>query len=164
MQVESEAFEGGWIADKYGSKGTEFGAAGMPALSFPLRITEAPPGTASFAVVFYDPESVGIPNWIHWLVAGLVKPELEEDASRKNSEIIQGANSWEGRGTDKEGASAYGGPAPPDKTHTYVLKVMALDFEPVLRRGFTYDTLKKVVGKGHVLATATLKGKYSPKI
>lgn len=165
MQVESGGFRDGRIADEYGSKGTEFGAGGMPALSFPVKITGAPPGTASFAVVFDDPDSVPVCGfkWVHWLVAGLREPYLEEDASRNNGEIVQGANSWEGRGTDRAGASAYGGPAPPDGEHTYVLTVLALDFEPVLRNGFRYEDLMKVVGSGHTLAKASIKGTYSPK-
>ncbi len=164
MIVESVAFADGKIADKYGSKGTEFGAGGMPALSFPLKISEAPAGTASYAIVFDDPDSVppcGF-RWVHWLVAGLKKNHLEEDASRLDAGLIQGANSWMDRGTDRKGASAYGGPAPPDRPHEYVLTVMALDFEPALKSGFTLEDLNRV-SKGHILAKATLKGVYSPK-
>ena len=97
MIVESAGFTDGKIADKYGAKGTEFGAGGMPALSFPLRISGAPAGTASYAIVFDDPDSVppcGF-KWVHWLVAGLKKPYLDEDASRLDPDIVQGAT---GRG------------------------------------------------------------------
>lgn len=165
MQIESEAFVDGWIADKYGAKGTEFGAGGMPALSFPIRISGAPAGTASFAIIFDDPDAVKVGGirWVHWLVTGLTEPVLEEDASRTNTDIVQGANSWEGRGTDREGASAYGGPAPPDAPHEYVLKVLALDFVPALRKGFRKEDLLRLATRGHVLDEAVIKGMYSPK-
>ena len=47
MIVESEAFKNGTIADRYGKRGSQIGAAGMPVLSFPLKISGAPAGTAS---------------------------------------------------------------------------------------------------------------------
>ncbi|MCQ2070006.1 MAG: YbhB/YbcL family Raf kinase inhibitor-like protein [archaeon] len=164
MDITSSAIVNGFIADKYGSKGTEFGPDGMPVLSFPLKIEGAPAGTASFAVVFDDPDAVppcGF-KWVHWLVAGLRRTELAEDSSRNDTDYVQGANSWYGHGIDeKDLASCYGGPSPPDKTHTYVITVTALDFVPVLRKGFSAADLKKV-SEGHVLAKATLKAKYSP--
>lgn len=165
MKISSEAFVDGWIADKYGSKGTEFGAGGMPALSFPVKIEDAPAGTASFAIIFDDPDAVKVGGirWVHWLVIGLKKPFLEEDASRKDGEIVQGANSWEGRGTDRMGACAYGGPAPPDAAHEYVLRVLALDFVPALKKGFRKEDLLRVATRGHVLADVEITGKYSPK-
>lgn len=163
MQVKSVAFEDGRIADKYGVKGGENGPGGMPLRSFPLEISGAPPGTGSFAVVLEDPDSA--PNcgftWIHWLVAGLKRPRLEEDASRTAKDLIQGATSWNGRGADLKQASAYGGPNPPDRPHTYHLHVYALDFEPALKPGFSYEELMHVA-KGHILARAELTGVYGP--
>ena len=163
MKVESDAFRNGVIADKYGKRGSQFGAAGMPALSFPLKISEAPAGTASYAIIFDDPDAVGPCGftWVHWLVAGLKDGELPEDASRTRTDLIQGANSWYLHGTDdRAAASCYGGPAPPDRPHTYVLTVLALDFIPVLKNGFDAAALEKVADT-HVLAKAVLKGRYS---
>ena len=163
MIVESEAFKNGTIADRYGKRGSQIGAAGMPVLSFPLKISGAPAGTASYAIVFDDPDAVGPCGftWVHWLVAGLKDSELPEDASRTRTDLIQGANSWYRHGTnDRDEASCYGGPAPPDRPHTYVLTVLALDFIPVLRKGFEYDALMKVADT-HILAKAVLKGTYS---
>ncbi|MCQ2078906.1 MAG: YbhB/YbcL family Raf kinase inhibitor-like protein, partial [archaeon] len=68
-------------------------------------------------------------------------------------------NDWYGHGIDdKAKASFYGGPYPPDKEHTYVFTVLALDFVPVLRTGFTREELL-AVSKDHVLAKATMKGR-----
>lgn len=165
MDVSSSAVSDGFLADKYGCKGTEFSEGNVPSLSFPLKIESAPAGTASFAVIFDDPDSVppcGF-KWVHWLVSGLTIPELKENASRENKDIIQGANSWYQHGlSDKNKASYYGGPYPPDGTHTYVITVLALDFIPVLRTGFTCDDLMKV-SENHILAKAVLKAKYSPR-
>ena len=45
---------------------------------------------------------------------------------------------------------------------TLFLTVLALDFEPVLKNGFTVEDLNRV-SKGHILAKASIKGVYSPK-
>ena len=165
MEISCSGITDGIIEDRFGAKGTEFTFGHMPSRSLPLKITDAPAGTASFAIIFDDPDSVppcGF-KWVHWLVSGLRKTELPENASQEDTELIQGANSWYQHGIDDwKKASFYGGPAPPDKEHTYILTVLALDFVPVLRTGFTVDDLMKV-SKDHILAKASLKGRYSPK-
>lgn len=165
MEISSAAIVNGVIADKYGCKGTEFVEGDMPSLSIPVKIEGAPSGTASFALIFDDPDAVpacGI-QWVHWLVSGFKQTELPENASQTCPELVQGRNDWYQHGIDDvKKASFYGGPYPPDREHTYVLTVMALDFVPVLKTGFSVDDLKKVC-KDHILAKSTLKGKYSPK-
>lgn len=164
MEISSAGIVDGKILDRFGVKGGEFGYGGMPSRSLPLRIEGAPAGTASFAVVFDDPDSVppcGF-KWVHWLVSGLRTAHLPENASQDDPSLIQGANSWYGHGIDDRfKASFYGGPSPPDREHTYVLTVYALDFVPVLRTGFSLDDLLRV-SKDHVLAKASVKGSYSP--
>lgn len=164
MEISSDGIVDGVIQDRFGSKGTEFASGDMPSRSLPLKIEGAPAGTASYAIVFDDPDSVppcGF-KWIHWVVAGLRKTELPENASREDTSLVQGCNSWFEHGIDdRSEASFYGGPAPPDKKHTYVLTVYALDFVPALRNGFKLDDLLKV-SKDHILAKCTLKGTYSP--
>ncbi len=165
MDITSAAVNDGVLDERFGCNGQDFAPGDMPSRSFPLEIVGAPAGTASFAVIFDDPDSVPVCGfkWVHWLVTGLKTPKLPEDASRESDDIVQGVNSWYGRDVfDINAASRYGGPYPPDKVHTYVITVLALDFVPVLRTGFTYEDLEKVT-KGHVLAKATLKCKYPPK-
>lgn len=164
MDISSAGIVDGKILDRFGAKGSEFTYGGMPSRSLPVEIYGAPAGTASFALVFDDPDSIppcGF-KWVHWLVAGFRTTKLPENASQDDPRLVQGANSWYGHGVeDRFKASFYGGPSPPDREHTYVLTVYALDFVPVLRTGFTAEDLAKV-SKDHVLAKATLKGRYSP--
>lgn len=165
MEIVCKGITDGRLDDIYGCKGTEFAEGRMPARSFPLEIRDAPAGTASYAVIFDDPDSVPVCGfkWIHWLVSGLRSRTLPEDASRTCDDIVQGVNSWYPEDVgDRMKASCYGGPYPPDREHIYVITVLALDFIPVLKKGFTYDELMKVT-KGHVLATAKLNGAYSPR-
>ena len=44
MKVTSSAIKDGWIQDKYGCKG-DVVVNGMPGLSIPFEITDAPEGT-----------------------------------------------------------------------------------------------------------------------
>ena len=165
MEISCSGIVDGVIEDRFGAKGTEFTYGGMSSRSLPVKIEDAPAGTASFAIIFDDPDSVppcGF-KWIHWLVAGLKKTELPENASQEDGSLIQGVNSWYGHGIDDRfKASFYGGPSPPDREHTYVLTVLALDFVPVLRTGFDIDELMRV-SNTHVLAKAVVKGRYSPR-
>ncbi len=153
MKVTSSAVQNGQIALPYGKFGSEF-LKGMPTFSIPFEITEAPVATQSFVVVLDDPDSVPVAGfkWIHWLVANLTRPMMAANESVKiNPDFVQGNNSWN--------VPLYGGMAPPDKPHTYVLTVYALDTLLPLKTGFTMDKLLHLL-EGHVLDTATLKGVY----
>ena len=58
----------------------------------------------------------------------------------------------------------YGGPAPPDKRHTYVFKLYAL-IAHELDLPFFWNSTKADVEKameGHILEQATLTGTYAP--
>lgn len=155
MIVETTGIVDGKIDDRYGAKGTQFDD-GVPSRSFPLRISGAPAGTAAFAIIFDDPDSVPVCGkvWTHWLaIMNVGRTELPENASMEDTGLIQGRTTG--------GADHYEGPNPPDRTHTYRLRVLALDFEPVLRKGFKLETLMKLSDM-HILAEASLKGEYSP--
>ena len=166
MKVTSGGIDGnGFFLDRYGCKGNDF-IDGMPSLSFPFRIEDAPEGTVSFAFIFddYDAAAVSGFDWIHWTGAGLKKTEVEEGASRRDPGFTEGRNSWCGA-LDRfpvEKATGYGGMAPPDRTHRYTLKVFALDCDLSLEKGFPIADL--VFGMmDHILGYAVLVGKYSPK-
>nr|WP_297405972.1 hypothetical protein [uncultured Cetobacterium sp.] len=62
---------------------------------------------------------------------------------------MQGANSWISTmgGLNKSDASHYGGPAPPDKEHTYSITFYALDTKLELESGFYLNELYKVILK-----------------
>ena len=60
------------------------------------------------------------------------------------------------------GEVGYGGPAPPDKRHTYVFKLYALDDELDLSND---DVTKADVEKameGHIIEQTQLTGTYAP--
>ena len=153
MRIESSGIVNGILLDKYGKRGIRVNGTGMPTLSFPLNIVDAPIDAKSFAIIFDDPDSVAVCGftWLHWLCI-TTKNSLEENASVTDKSLVQGTNSW--------GKSAYGGMAPPDRPHTYICKVYALDFVPNLKEGFTLDNLQEVM-QNHILAECKIEGLYN---
>lgn len=121
----------------------------------PLEISGIPPGTQSLALIMDDPDAVGPAGkvWVHWVVWN-IEPS---GAGFAENSVPRGA--VEGR-TDF-GQTGYGGPAPPDKEHTYVFKLYALDASLDLPAG---SGKKQVEGsmKDHVIEEARLEGRYAP--
>ena len=142
----------GHFSDKYGKRGVQT-KDGMPTFSFGYSIKDIPSGTISFAFVLDDPDSIPVCGfkWMHWLGANLSKDTVEENESGKAVTFIQGKNSW--------GKAVYGGMAPPDKPHTYIFKVFALDCLLNLKNGFSYDDLVREMS-GHILDSAFIEGIY----
>lgn len=164
MRVTSTGIVDGAILERYGAKGTEF-IEGMPSLSIPFEIEDAPEGTVSFAAVLDDYDAIPVCgfDWIHWIICDLKKTSVKEGESRNSGDFTEGCNSWHGIGDvlSRETATGYGGMAPPDKTHRYTLTVYALDCELGLEKGFFLNEL--VFGmSGHVLKHARLVGTYEP--
>ena len=59
------------------------------------------------------------------------------------------------------GEVGYGGPAPPDKRHTYVFKLYALDTRLDLPDKSTKADVEKAM-EGHIIEQTTLEGTYAP--
>ena len=59
------------------------------------------------------------------------------------------------------GEIGYGGPAPPDKRHTYIFKLYALDTKLDLPEGSTKVQVEEAM-ENHILAQSVLKGTYAP--
>ena len=153
MKIVSEGIQNGFFKDCYGKFGTQF-KNDMPTYSIPFTIQDAPKATQSFVVVLDDTDAIPVAGfvWIHWLIANLKQADVPENISVADSvDFVQGQNSW--------GENLYGGMAPPNCTHTYDLKIYALDTVLPLENGFTYDELKSSMA-GHILAEAILSGKY----
>ena len=153
MSVTSAGIVDGALGDEYGKYGNQQ-KNGVPTLSPPLSVLNAPEGTACFAIVMLDPDSKPLCGyeWIHWLAANVAAPELAENASLElASSMMQGENDF--------GKMGYGGPTPPDKPHTYVITVYALDAHLDLKDGFTKAGLEAAMA-GHVLAEATVTAVY----
>ena len=152
MKISSTGIFNGKILDKYGKRGSQQ-KFGMPTLSLPLKIEDSPKGTASYAIIFDDPDSVPVCGyiWIHWLVANLQKTELKENESETCFDFVQGKNSWND--------NSYGGPCPPDKPHSYRLRVYALSSKLDLRGDFSLSQLEKAL-EGKVLEVSELNAIY----
>lgn len=148
LSLTSPAFaDGGPIPRRFGYK---HGNA-----SPPLAVSGVPPGCRSLALVMDDPDAVAAVGrvWVHWLLWNL-PPETREVPE---SSVPAGCR----EGTTDFGEAGYGGPAPPDRRHTYVFRLMALDVAPELPAGAGRADLEGAV-RGHVLAEAVLTGTYEP--
>jgi len=91
--------------------------------------------------------------WVHWVLWNI---------SPNTQEIIENSiplNSIEGKNDFNE--IGYGGPAPPDKEHTYIFKLYALDTELNLKQGSTKVDVEKSM-KNRIIAETKLEGKYAP--
>lgn len=152
MIISSSGIVNGKILDKYGKR-SSVKKFGMPILSLPIKIEDAPKTAKSFAIIFDDPDSVPVCGytWVHWLVANLTKTELLENESQTSSHFVQGKNSWND--------NCYGGPCPPDRPHNYRLRVFALSEMLNLRGDFSLEQLESAI-LGKVLDTAELIGTY----
>lgn len=148
MKLTSTAFEnGGTIPRKYGYKNDNH--------SPPLTITEIPKDAKSLALIMDDPDAMGAVGkiWVHWIVwnIGTNSTEIKENSLPPDS--VEGTTDFNEAG--------YGGPAPPDKEHTYVFKLYALDEKLNLPKGSTKKQLEDAMD-GHILSETKLEGKYAP--
>ena len=149
LKLTSSAFEdGGEIPRECGYKnGNE---------EPPLTVSGIPEKTDTLVLIMDDPDAMGAVGkvWLHWLVWGIV-PNMEDHMdSFPANEYIEGVTDF--------GKAGYGGPAPPDKRHTYVFKLYALDS---VLGDLGVDSTKADVEnamKGHIIAEAKLTGTYAP--
>ena len=117
----------------------------------PLTVSGIPEGTKSLALIMDDPDAMGAVGkiWVHW-VAWNIDPTKTELELAKSTE-----------GMTDFGEVGYGGPAPPDKMHTYVFKLYALDSELDLPDKSTKADVEKAM-EGHIIEQAILEGTYAP--
>ena len=115
----------------------------------PLRFEDVPRETATLALVVDDPDAP-MGTWDHWVVWNL-PPETKGVQEGQAPPGTVGKNSW--------GKTAWGGPCPPDREHRYFFKLYALDAQLDLPAGAGKSDVEKAM-KGHVVAEATLVGKY----
>jgi Raf kinase inhibitor-like YbhB/YbcL family protein len=124
-------------------------------LSPPLRWTDPPSGTRSFAIVCEDPDAPSglFVHWVAWNIPADHR-ELKEGASRtaEASGIRHGRNGF--------GNAGYGGPKPPPgKPHRYRFRLFALDAPLELPTGASRSELERSMA-GHVLGSGTVVGTY----
>jgi Raf kinase inhibitor-like YbhB/YbcL family protein len=156
MTLASSGIVRGKIADAYGARGPM--VAGVPSVSLPLTVRNPPKGTVAYAVLMTDPDAKEVAGieFRHWMAVNITTAKLTKDASViLAKKMVQGVNDY--------GTVGYGGPNPPNKTHTYVITVYALKSTVNLDQGFDLSIPQfKAKLKGTVLASKTIRGKYSP--
>ncbi len=133
----SDFSEGDEIPKKFGYKFENE----EPNISF----NRPPSGTTTLVLIMDDPDAMGAVGkiWVHWLqYHNLSQPSP-----------IEGKTDF--------GEIGYGGPAPPDKRHTYIFKAYALDIELELKEGYSKQDLEDSMN-GHIIAEAKLTGTFAP--
>ena len=174
LKLTSSTFsDGGEIPRKFGYKNGN--------ASPPLTISGIPKGTESLALIMDDPDAIEPAGkiWVHWVfwnynssgatdimvkegdednVLGLAIAEGVSPQNPKENKLL-GMMAVEGM-TDF-GVVGYGGPAPPDKRHTYIFKLYALDSKLNLPASSTKAELLEAM-EGHIIEQVTLTGTYAP--
>jgi Raf kinase inhibitor-like YbhB/YbcL family protein len=148
FSLASPAFENDEvIPKKYGYKNGNF--------SPPLKINHIPENTSSLALIMDDPDAIGAVGkvWVHWVVWNIDPKVSVLKENSIPSDCVEGETDF--------GEIGYGGPAPPDKEHTYVFRLYALDAKLDSIKGSTKNQIEKNM-KNHIIAETTLKGRYSP--
>ena len=135
--TSSDFNEGDEIPKKFGYKFENV----EPDISF----NRPPSSTTTLALIMDDPDAMGAVGkvWVHWL----------QYHNLSESSPIEGKTDF--------GEIGYGGPAPPDKRHTYIFKAYALDTELELKEGYSKQELETAMS-GHILAEAKLTGTFAP--
>src|SRR4029077_19856078 len=105
---------GGEIPLKYTAAGAD--------LSPPLRWTNPPEGTKSFALTMDDHEDR---IWVHWVLHGIAATVRELPEGVPRQEALPGVGS---QGLNDFGEVGYSGPCPPPgPAHLYFFRLYALD-------------------------------------
>lgn len=148
MRLTSPVFDsGGLIPAKFTCDGQN--------INFPLDIKEIPASSQSLVIIMYDPD---VPlniredgNWDHWLVWNI---------DPRQTQIIEDAKDIGVVGTNTGGENSYSGPCPPDREHRYFIDLYSIDTKLDLSVSSPKDQLVQAM-QGHILAKATLMGKYN---
>ena len=142
LQLTSSAFaDDAEIPRKFGYKNGNS--------SPPLTISGIPTEAKSLVLIMDDPDAMGAVGkvWVHW-VAWNIDPTTELE-----NLTTEGMTDF--------GEVGYGGPAPPDKRHTYVFKLYALDSMLDLSSESTKADIERAM-EGHIIEQTQLTGTYAP--
>ncbi len=155
LELTSPAFsDGGEMPREYGYKHGN--------ITPPLKIKCAYTRIKSLALIMDDPDAMEPAGkvWVHWVVWNIDPLALKQfpypPYQSQTPEI-----EYNDKGMNDFGEVGYGGPAPPDKRHTYVFKLYALDSILDLPEGSTKSELEKAM-EGHIIEQTTLTGTYAP--
>ena len=121
-------------------------------VSPPLRWTNAPAATKSFALIADDPDAPG-GAWVHWVIYDLPADTKElPEAVAKTEALPSGAK----QGVNDFRNLGYNGPCPPPgSAHRYYFRLYALDAPSDLKAQATKLQVLEAI-KGHALGAAEL--------
>jgi Raf kinase inhibitor-like YbhB/YbcL family protein len=140
LKITSPAFEdGGAIPSKYTCEGENVN----PALSIHMFPVEA----KSFVLFVEDPDAAG-GTFDHWIVWNIYPAEIIAENSIPG---VEGKNGF--------GKNSYFGPCPPNGTHRYIFKIIALDAMLDIREGAPKSEIERAMQE-HVIGTGELSGTY----
>ena len=145
--LETDSFDdGGIIPRKFGYKEGN----SSPSLEF----QNVPEGTKSLVLIMDDPDAMSAVGkvWVHWVVWN-INPEDHFEENSVPPHCIEGKTDF--------GEIGYGGPAPPDKEHTYLFKLYALSEKIDAKKGSTKQQIEEIM-KDFIIEKAILSGRYSP--
>ena len=148
LTLESKAFENARsIPKKFGYKHGN--------ISPPLTISQIPENTVSLVIIMDDPDAMAAVGkiWVHWVVWNIDPKNSEFSENSIPSNCIEGITDF--------GEIGYGGPAPPDKEHTYMFKLYALDRKLDAIKGSTRKEIQLAM-KNHIIEETILQGKFAP--
>jgi len=148
FSLESEAFDnGGVIPRKHGYKNGNH----IP----PLKIGGIPENTVSLVLIMDDPDAMSVVGkvWVHWVLWNIDPNTIELKENSIPSNCLEGKTDF--------GEIGYGGPAPPDKEHTYIFKLYALDTKLDAAKDSTKKQIEEIMNN-HIIAETRLEGRYSP--
>ncbi len=160
MLINSKNIKNGILDSKFGGNNHEINSLtkGVINSSFHIVWSNLKKESKYINIIFidYDSNPVCSFSWIHWMVAdvNVNLNELKENSSNENKEMIQGSNSWSSPFLDSDKhsiieSSNFGGCYPPDKDHTYTLKVYATSEKTNLKQGFFMneflDSIKNIL-------------------
>lgn len=118
-------------------------------VSPPLVVSDVPAEAETLALIMDDPDAPS-GTWVHWVVYDIaITDTIPEGIAGLGT---AGRNSWRRVG--------YGGPCPPGGSHRYYFTIYALDARLDLEPGADKSALLEAI-EGHVLAEATLMGRYA---
>lgn len=148
LELSSPSFSNGEeIPRKYGYK--------QDNVSPPLVIKGVSSSAQSLALIMDDPDAKAAVGklWVHWVIWNIDPAVGQIDEGKTPPGALEGKTDF--------GEVGYGGPAPPDKMHTYIFKLYALDTKLDLQKGATKEQLEEAM-KDHIIEQAELKGTFAP--
>lgn len=121
----------------------------------PLEISGIPDNAKSLALIMDDPDAIKPAGkvWVHWVLWNIDPTQSKIDENSTPSASLEGKTDFDTVG--------YGGPAPPDKEHTYIFKLYALKEKLDLPQGSTKKDLENAMD-GKIIEETKLEGTFAP--